>query len=121
MEETMTELVELVRQLLEQFGISVDPAAFVGLAALVAVLVNVAKHFELIPDGWAGLIAGAVDLIVVLVAVFAGYVGGDLGSIDGILLTVAEIITATLALFGVTFAVHKLGRATSLPLFRPRQ
>jgi hypothetical protein len=45
----------------------------------------------------------------------------DLGSIDGVLLTIAEIITAVLALFGVTFAVHKLGRATSIPLFRPRQ
>lgn len=115
----MTELVELVRQLLEQLlGISVDPAAFVGLAALVAILVNIAKHFGWIKDGWAGVTAGVVDLIVILVAVVAGYMGIDLGSVDAVLLTVAKIITATLALFGITFIVHNLGRAAEVPLFK---
>jgi hypothetical protein len=117
----MAELTELVRKLLEQLlGIGVDPSVFVGLGALVAVLVNVAKHFKLIPDDWAGVIAGAVDLIVILIAVLAGYAGVDLGSIDAILLTVAQIVTAALALFGVSFITHRLGRAASIPLFKPR-
>lgn len=118
----MPELVDLIREFMQQvLGIAVDPAAFVGLAALVALVVNVFKHFDVIPDDWAGVVAGAVDLIVILIAALAGYLQVDLASVDGILLMVAQIVTAALALFGITFGIHKLGRATSVPLFRPRQ
>jgi hypothetical protein len=118
----MPELVELIKEFLQAvFGISVDPAAFIGVAALVALAVNVLKYFEVIPDNWGGIIAGATDLIVIVVAVVAGYFDVDLASIDGILLMVAQIITAALALFGITFGIHKLGRAAKVPFFGPRK
>lgn len=87
----------------------------VGLGALLSALIEVAKKLGFIPDGQGGLWVAIANVIVFAVAeVVVGYFGVNLGTIDGILLMLSQILLSIFA----SFAVHKVARAMELPLFR---
>jgi len=87
----------------------------VGLAALLSAIIEVAKNFGAIPDGYAGLAAAIANVVVFAVAEIAiGFFGVDFTTIDGILMMLAQLL---LMVF-VSFATHKVGRAMELPVWR---
>ena len=87
----------------------------VGLGALLSAVIEIAKALELIPDGYAGLAAALANVVVFAVAEIAvGFFGVDLGSVDGVLLMVAQLLLMIFA----SLATHKLGRAMEIPLWR---
>jgi hypothetical protein len=124
--DSSLDLVALVEQLIEQItGLDLDVEQFVGVAALVTVIVNVLKMIKingspLIPDGYGGLAALIGEVVVVVIAAVAGLVSYDLFAIDNVLLTVAQIVAAVLALFATSLIIHKVGREAELPTFKPR-
>ena len=80
----------------------------IGLGAFLSAIIEVAKKFNVIPDGYAGLAAAIANVIVFAVAEIAvGVFGVNLGTVDGILGMLASLLLAVAA----SFATHKLGRA----------
>lgn len=74
-------------------------APYAGFAALVAVLVQLGKQYQLIADGDAGKVSAALNLLggVVVYAVSKFVVGFDFISADNVLGEVANILTAVFA------------------------
>jgi len=80
----------------------------VGLGAFLSALVEVAKRVGIIPDGYGGLAAVIVNVVVFAIAEIAvGYFGVDLSTLDGILAMAASLVTAIVA----SLVTHKAGRA----------
>lgn len=90
--------------------------ALVGLAALVTVIVNVLKKFNVIPDGWGGFAALVGDLLLMVIGALAGYFEYDLGSVDAIAALVAQLLALALG----SFLTHSLGCKMNWPLFGER-
>ena len=87
-----------------------DIFVLVGIATLLAVLIEIAKKFGILPDGYAGWAAVIANIIVFAVAAIAGFLEFDLTAIDGLAMMLAELL---LAVFG-SFATHKLGRSMQI-------
>jgi len=80
----------------------------VGLGALLSAIIEVLKKFGVIPDGYAGLAAAIASVIVFAVAEIAvGAFGVELGTLDGILAMLAQIILAIVS----SLVTHKSLRA----------
>jgi predicted anti-sigma-YlaC factor YlaD len=77
-----------------------------GIAALIAVLIEIAKKFHWIPDGYAGWAAVVANIVVFAIAAVAGYLEFDLTAFDELCMMLAELL---LSISG-SFATHKLGR-----------
>jgi len=84
--------------------------ALVGLAALLAVLIEIAKKFGIMPDGYAGWAAVVANIIVFAVAAIAGFLEFDLTALDGLFMMLAELLLAVFS----SFATHKLGRSMQI-------
>lgn len=84
--------------------------ALVGISALLSVLIEIAKKFGIIPDGYAGWAAVFANIIVFAIAAIAGFLEFDLTAIDGLAMMLAKLL---LAVFG-SFATHKLGRSMQI-------
>lgn len=82
----------------------------VGIAALLSVLIEIAKKFGLVPDGYAGWLALAANIIVFAIAAVAGYLEFDMTAIDGLAMMLAELLLAVLG----SFVTHKLGRSMQI-------
>lgn len=78
-----------------------------GIAAFLAVLIEIAKKFGLVPDGYAGWLAVISNIIVFAVAAIAGFLEFDLTAIDGLFMMLAQLLLAVLGSFGT----HKLLRS----------
>ena len=102
--------------MIELLELAQAAAPWVGLAALVTVIINIFKKFNIIPDGWGGFAALIGDLLLMVIAAVAGYFEFDLSGIDAIAALVAQLLVLVLGSFGV----HWLGRKMSWPLFRER-
>ena len=81
-----------------------------GLAALLAILIEIGKKYNVIPDGYAGWAAVIANIIVFAVAAIAGYLEFDLTAIDQLLMMLAELL---MGIFG-SFLTHKFGRALQI-------
>lgn len=81
-----------------------------GITAFLAILIEIGKKFNIIPDGYAGWAAVVANIIVFAVAAIAGYLELDLTAIDGVFMMLAELLAA---IFG-SLLTHKLGRALQI-------
>ena len=87
----------------------------VGLGAFLSAIIEIAKKFGAIPDGYGGLVVAIANVIVFAVAeIVIGYFGVDFSTIDGLLRMLAQLLLAVFA----SFATHKVARAMELPVFR---
>lgn len=74
----------------------------------MSAIIEILKKFNLIPDGYAGLLAAVANVIVFAVAEIAiGFFGVDFSTVDGIFGMLAGLL---LAIFS-SLATHKIGRA----------
>lgn len=85
-----------------------------GFAALITVLLEVAKKAGWLPDTYGGKIAVIANALLLAGALVSGQLGYDLSSYDKIASTVATLVTQLVVLFGVSWFTFKGLRVTGL-------
>ena len=81
---------------------------FLGLGAFLSAIVEVLKKFGVIPDGYAGLVAAIISIIVYAAGAMFGVFPVEWAPLlDGILAMLAQVVLAIAA----AWATHKVGRS----------